>query len=116
MSGTSSSTSSSTSLFGIRSYAYAERGSMSRESPGAQGRVEQRVGEVDHPLLVGVGDHQRPVAALEDLLEHDDLAGPLEPERVDDVERVVEQHLLAAAQRVDLDRRARPRPAACDRR
>ena len=72
---------------------------------GAQRRVEQRVGEVDDPLLVGVRDDQRPVAALEDLLEHDDLAGPLEAERVHDVERVVEQDLLAAPQLVDLDAR-----------
>ena len=66
--------------------------------PRPQRRVQDRVGEVHHPLLVGVGDDERPVAALKDLLEHDDLAGPLEPERVDDVQGVVEQHLLAAAQ------------------
>ena len=95
MSGTSSSTSSSTSLLGIRSYAYDERGSISSESPARSGCVHQRVGQVDDPLLVRVRDDQRPVAALEHLLEHHDLAGPLEPERVDDVECVVEQDLLA---------------------
>ncbi len=89
----------------MRSYAYALRGSMSSESPARSWRVEQRVGEVDHALLVGVGDHQGPVAPLEHLLEHHDLAGPLEPERVDDVQRVVEQDLLPLAQRVRLDRR-----------
>ena len=62
---------------------------------------------MDDPLLVGVRDHQRPVAApsgLQHLLEHHDLADPLEPERVDDVERVVEQDLLAAPELVDLER------------
>ena len=39
-------------------------------------RSQQRLGEPDDPLLVGVPDHQRPVAALEDLLEHHDFADP----------------------------------------
>jgi hypothetical protein len=70
---------------------------------------DQRVGEVDDPLLVGVRDDQRPVerppgGVIQDLLEHDHLAGPLEAERVDDVERVVEQDLLALAQVGHVDR------------
>ncbi len=65
---------------------------------------------MDDPLLVGVRDDQRPVArsavrVLEDLLEQDHLAGPLVAERVDDVERVVEQDLLPALELLDLERR-----------
>src|SRR5690606_5236348 len=67
--------------------------------------VDDGVGELDHALLIGVRDDQRPVTALEHLLEHDDLADPLEAERIDDVESIVEQHLLAAAQRLHIDRR-----------
>ena len=42
--------------------------------------------------------------SVEDLLEHHDLADPLESERVDDIECVVEQDFLPTAQLVDLDR------------
>ncbi len=65
--------------------------------------VAQEVGQVDDPLLVGVPDHQRPVAAVENLLQHDDLTGALEPARGDDVHGLVEHDLLAVLQRVDLD-------------
>ncbi len=72
---------------------------------GLEPLVGQRVGQHDHPLLVGVADDQRP-PAVEQLLEHDDVALPLEGERADDVERLVEHDLLPAAQAVDLDRGA----------
>ena len=62
---------------------------------GPQRVVAQHVGEVDDPLLVGVPDDQRAVAAVEDLLEHDDLADALEAARGDDVHRLVEHDLLA---------------------
>ena len=70
---------------------------------GPDRRADERLGEVHDALLVGVGDHQCPVARctarpLQDLLEHHHLADPLVAERVDDVERVVEQDLLAAPQ------------------
>ena len=69
----------------------------------AQHRVEQRLGQPDHPLLVGMRDHQRPVAALEQLLEHDDLAHGLVPLGDHHVERLVEHDLLAGPQLVQLD-------------
>jgi hypothetical protein len=74
----------------------------------AERRADERLREVDDPLLVGVGHHQRPVArttcgVLQHLLEHDHLADPLVAERVDDVERVVEQDLLPAPQLVDVE-------------
>ena len=70
---------------------------------GAQRLVAQQVGEVDDAFLVGVPDHQRAVAAVEDLLEHDDLAGTLEAARRDDVHRLVEHDLLAAPEFGGLD-------------
>ena len=79
--------------------------SSSSESPARSGCVEQRLGEADDPLLVGVRDHQGPVAVVEELLEHHDLADLLEAERRDDVQRLVEHDLLAAAELVDVDRR-----------
>ena len=72
--------------------------------------VEQRVGEADHALLVGVRDHQRALAVLEELLEHHDLADALEAEGLDHVERLVEHDLLATLERVDVDRRADVHP------
>ena len=50
-----------------------------------------------------MADDQGAVAALEDLFEHDDLAGPLEAARGDDVHRLVEHDLLAVAQLVERD-------------
>jgi hypothetical protein len=53
---------------------------------------------------------RRPVAdavlAVEQLLEHDDVALALEVERQHDVHRLVEHDLLAAPERVELDGRA----------
>jgi hypothetical protein len=72
---------------------------------GAQGHVAQRLGEADDALLVGVGDHQHPVAVGQELLEHDDLADLLELEGGDHVEGLVEHDLLAALERVEIDRR-----------
>ena len=48
-------------------------------------------------------DDQRAVAAVEDLLEHDDLAGALEAARGDDVHRLVEHDLLAVLELVAVD-------------
>ncbi len=59
----------------------------------------QRLGEADDALLVGVGDHQGPLAVGEELLEHHHLADLLEVEGGDDVERLVEHDLLAARER-----------------
>ena len=73
---------------------------------GAQGDLAQRLGEADDALLVGVGDHQDPVAVGEQLLEHDDLADLLEVECGDDVEGLVEHDLLALGQGVEVDRGA----------
>ena len=72
---------------------------------GAKRSVEQRVGEHHDALFVGVAEHQRPVAALEHLLEQYDVALPLEAQRLDDVQRLVEHDFLAAPQLVELDRR-----------
>ena len=73
----------------------------------AQRLAGQRVGEEDHPLLVGVPDDQGPrrdaVDRLQQLLEHDDVAGALEVARLDDVHRLVEHDLLAGAQALGLD-------------
>ena len=48
-------------------------------------------------------DDQGALAVGEHLLEHDDLADALELQRRDDVHRLVEHDLLAAAQVVELD-------------
>ncbi|MEY9211295.1 hypothetical protein ABH917_000741 [Thermobifida halotolerans] len=76
----------------------------------AQRFVAQRLGDADDPLLVVVGDDQDTVAVLEDLLEHDDLADGLVGGRLDDVERLVQHHLLARPEVVDVDRRAHVHP------
>ena len=106
MSGTSSRTSSSTSDFGHPLVDVAGAGVEQQGVAGAQGRSAQRLGEPDHPLLVGVGDHQGALAVGEQLLEHHDLADLLEVERGDDVERLVEHDLLATPELIELDRRA----------
>ena len=80
----------------------------------AQRLAGQRVGEVDHALVVGVPDDQGAlrdaVDRLEQLLEHDDVALALEPPRLDDVHRLVEHDLLAGAQVVALDVRRQRHP------
>ena len=95
MSGTSSSTSSSTSSLGIRSYAKCTRRSISRESPERRFCSLEPVGQPDHALLVAVPDDQAAVAVLQDLLEQHDLADLVELQHVDDVHRLVDHHLLA---------------------
>src|SRR4051794_11814935 len=72
---------------------------------GAQRLVEKRVGQHDHPLLVGVSDDESAVAAFENLLEQDDVALALELPHLHDVERLVEHDLLATVQRLELDGR-----------
>ena len=47
-----------------------------------------------------MADDERAVAALHDLLEDDDVTDPLVPPRGDDVHRLVEHDLLAAAERI----------------
>ena len=95
--------SSSTSLFGHALVGVGRARLEQQRVAGAQRLLAQDVGEVDDALLVGVADDQRAVAALEDLLEHDDLAGALEAARGDDVHRLVEHDLLAVLQLVDVD-------------
>ena len=83
---------------------------------GAQPLGQQGVGDVHDPLLVGVADDERAVAAVQHLLEHDHVAGPLELAGQHDVERLVEHDLLADAAGPRARPRARPPPAACGRR
>ena len=64
----------------------------------AQRLRPQQVGEVDDPFLVGVPDDQSAVAALEQLLEHHDLARALITAGGDDVHRLVEHDFLAVLQ------------------
>ena len=106
MSGTSSRTSSSTSDFGHPLVDVAGARVEQQRVAGAQRVAAQRLGDADDALLVGVGDDQRPLAVREELLEHHDLADLLELERGDDVEGLVEHDLLAALERVEVDRRA----------
>lgn len=63
---------------------------------GADGDVQERLGEPHHPFLVGVPDHQGALAVLEDFLEGDDVPGPFELHGLDHVEGLVEHDLLAA--------------------
>ena len=70
----------------------------------------QRLREAYDALLVGVRDDQGPLAVLEQLLEHDDLADLLEVEGGDHVEGLVEHDLLAALQLVEVDGRADVHP------
>ena len=63
----------------------------------------QRLREAYDALLVGVGDHQRAIAVLQDLLEHHDLADLLEREGGDHVECLVEHDLLAPLELVEVD-------------
>ena len=74
--------------------------------PGPDGVVEQRRGQPDDALLVGVGDDQGPLAVGEQLLEHHDLADLLEVEGGHDVEGLVEHDLLATHEGVEVDGRA----------
>ena len=57
-----------------------------------------------------MADDEGTVTALEDLLEQHDVAVPLELEHLDDVERLVEHDLLAAAQGLVLDGGAEGHP------
>ena len=74
--------------------------------PRAQGRLAQRLGQPDHALLVGVRDDQGPVAVLQELLEHDDLAHGLVPLGDHHVEGLVQDNFLTRPQLLQLDRRA----------
>ncbi len=56
--------------------------------------------------LVGVPDHQGPLAVLKDLLEGDDVPGALELHGFDHVERLVEHDLLATPELFEFDARA----------
>ncbi len=70
---------------------------------GAQLLAEQRGGELAHPFLVGPAHDQGAVLALEELLEHHDLAGHVGGSGQHHVERLVERDLLAAIHGVDVD-------------
>lgn len=70
---------------------------------GADGDVQQRLGEPHHPLLVGVPLHKGALAVLEDLLEGDDVADALVLHGLDHVERFVEHHFLAAPELFQVD-------------
>lgn len=70
---------------------------------GADGDVQEGLGEPHHPFLVGVPDDQGALAVLEDLLEGDDVPGPLEFHGLDHVERLVEHHFLASTEAFELD-------------
>lgn len=70
---------------------------------GADGDVQQGLGEPHHPFLVGVPDDQGALAVLEDLLEGDDVPGPLELHGLDHVERFVEHDFLASPEAFELD-------------
>ena len=61
-------------------------------------------------------DHEHAPLVLEQLLDHDDLAGDLEPAREHDVERLVERDLLAALEDVDVDLGVDRDRASCGRR
>ncbi len=86
------------------------------ESPARSGSSTQRVGQVTIRSSSACEMTRAPVAAVEHLLEHDHLTDAFEPERVDDVERVVEQDLLATPQLIGVAPTETPRPAASGRR
>jgi hypothetical protein len=69
---------------------------------GADRLVEQRGGELDDPLLVRVGDHERAGPIVQQFLEHDDLADVLVAEGLDHIEGLVQHDLLATLERVDV--------------
>ncbi|GAA3110438.1 hypothetical protein GCM10020254_65630 [Streptomyces goshikiensis] len=70
---------------------------------GADGDVQERLGEPHHPFLVGVPDDQGALAVFKDFLEGDDVPGPLVLHGLDHVERFVEHDLLAAPEVFRLD-------------
>ena len=69
--------------------------------------IQQRLGEMHDPLLVGMTDDQRPVAA-EQLAQRRHLADTLERATLDDRQCLVEPDLLARAQFGDGRRTVRP--------
>ena len=71
---------------------------------GAHRDVAQRVGDQRDALLVGAGDDRRALG-VDELLERDDLAGLLEPARLDDVQRLVQHHFLARDDPLHVDLR-----------
>ncbi len=85
--------------------------------PDAHRLAEQRGGEPDDPLLVGVRRDERPVRRHE-LLDGDELADPLEAGDGDDVHRLVEHDLAARLELPDRhsgrDRDAELAPAGGD--
>ncbi len=70
---------------------------------GSQLHADEGVGELGDPLLVGPPEDDRPPAVLQHLLDHHDLAGPLEPPGQDHVQRLVEDHLVPALEVLDVD-------------
>ena len=70
---------------------------------GPQAHATQRAGQFAHALLVGAADHDRPHAVLHHLFERHDLAGGLGTPRLDHVEALVERHLGAEVEQVEVD-------------
>jgi hypothetical protein len=62
---------------------------------GADLLTDQRIGELAHAFLVGASDDERAAAVFEQVLEGDDLATRFAATREHDVERLVEDDLLA---------------------
>ena len=62
---------------------------------GADLHADQRVGELADALFVGASDDERAPAVFEQVLERDDLAADFGSAREHDVERFVEDDLLA---------------------
>ena len=77
-------------------------------------RGDQRLGQPDDALLVGVTDHERPVPVGKDFAQGGDFSDRLEVSGLDDGQRLVEAHGLALLQRlhVDVGRARQPHLAA----
>ncbi len=71
--------------------------------PGAKLHARQVVGDLRHLLLVGATDDESPPAVLEHLENRDDLAPELGVAHENDVQRLVEDDLLAFAEVVGVE-------------
>ncbi len=72
---------------------------------GTQPLAEQPAGELAHALLVGAADDERPTSFVEQLLERDDLTCDVVTAGEHDIERLVEDDLLAALELFDVQLR-----------
>ena len=64
---------------------------------------DQRLGQPDDALLIGVADHERAVPVGQDLAQRADLANGLEVACLDDGQCLVEAHGLALLERLGVD-------------